>query len=236
MSYTDSLLAPGERVVRRASQHPLVLVTGSGWAILAFVIAAALLLVRASVLGANPILDVLGYLTLALVVFGVVTFGWHVLRFVTEEIAITSLRFVRAGGVVNKRASDASLGQVTDAVLTEPFLGRLLGFGNLDVVTASSIGVQRLAMVRDAKGFKLALIEAKHELALQIARPTMPAIRVAPTQVPAAGAQPAPSGSTPPMALAEVVAELRRLADEREAGEIDEATFEQRRRDLLGRI
>jgi uncharacterized membrane protein YdbT with pleckstrin-like domain len=168
------------------------------------------------------------------VVFGVVTFGWHVLRFVSEEIAITSLRFVRAGGVVNKRASDASLAQVTDAVLTEPFLGRLFGFGNLDVVTASSIGVQRLPMVRDAKGFKLALIEAKHELALQIARPTMPAIRVAPTL--AAGAQPAHSGSTPPMAPAEVVAELRRLADERQAGEIDEATFEQRRRDLLGRI
>ncbi len=72
MSYTDSLLAPGERIVRRASQHPLVLVTGSGWAILAFVVAGALLLVRARVQGSNPILDVLGYLTLALVLFGVV--------------------------------------------------------------------------------------------------------------------------------------------------------------------
>ena len=140
----------------------------------------------------------------------------HVLRFLTDEVAITSLRFVRAGGIVNKRASDASLAQVTDAVLTEPFLGRLLGFGTLDVVTASTIGVQRLPMVRDAKGFKLALIEAKHELALQIARPTMPAIRMAGTPAPDAGG-PAPDAGgpapapipLPPMAPADVVAALR---------------------------
>lgn len=236
MSYTDSLLAPGERIVCRASQHPLVLVTGSGWAIFAFVVAGALLLVRARVQGSNPILDVLGYLTLALVLFGVVSVTLHVLRFLTDEVAITSLRFVRAGGIVNKRASDASLAQVTDAVLAEPFLGRLLGFGTLDVVTASTIGVQRLPMVRDAKGFKLALIEAKHELALQIARPTMPAIRMAGTLPPDAG-DPAPAPiALPPMAPADVVAALRLLADQRDAGEIDEAGFDERRRDLLGRI
>jgi hypothetical protein len=243
MSYTDSLLAPGERIVRRASQHPLVLVTGSGWAIFAFVIAGALLLVRARVQGSNPILDVLGYLTLALVLFGVAAFTLHVLRFMTDEVAITSLRFVRAGGIVNKRASDASLAQVTDAVLGEPFLGRLLGFGTLDVVTASTIGVQRLPMVRDAKGFKLALIEAKHELALQIARPTMPAIRMAGSPAPDAGGSASDAGGPasapvplPPMAPADVVAALRLLADQRDAGEIDDAAFDERRRDLLDRI
>jgi hypothetical protein len=236
MSYTDSLLAPGERIVHRASQHPLVLVTGSGWAIFAFVIAGALLLVRASVQGSNPILDVLGYLTLALVLFGVVSVALHVLRFLTDEVAITSLRFVRAGGIVNKRAADASLAQVTDAVLTEPFLGRLLGFGTLDVVTTATIGAQRLPMVRDAKAFKVALIEAKHELALQIARPTMPAIRMPATVAPDAGG-PAPAPiPPPPMAPADVVAALRLLADQRDAGEIDEVGFDERRRELLGRI
>ncbi|HEY4190309.1 MAG TPA: PH domain-containing protein [Candidatus Limnocylindrales bacterium] len=237
MSYTDSLLTPGERVVRRASQHPLLLVARSGWAILAFVVAGVLLFLRAAVSGANPILGALGYLTLALVVFGVVDVTWHVLRFISDEIVITSLRFVRASGVVNKRASDASLAQVSDAVLTEPFLGRILGFGDLHVVTASTIGVQRLAMVRDAKAFQLALIEARHELALQIARPTMPAIRVAaagPTNLPVAAE--VPSTPQPPLAPAEVVAELRRLADQRAAGDIDDAAFDARRRDLLGRI
>jgi hypothetical protein len=161
----------------------------------------------------------------------------------TDEVAITSLRFVRAGGIVNKRASDASLAQVTDAVLGEPFLGRLLGFGTLDVVTASTIGVQRLPMVRDAKGFKLALIEAKHELALQIARPTMPAIRMAGSPAPDAGGSASDAGGPasapvplPPMAPADVVAALRLLADQRDAGEIDDAAFDERRRHLLDRI
>ena len=80
--------------------------------------------------------------------------------------------------MVNKRASDASLAQVIDAVLTEPVMGRLLGFGDLEVRTASGMGVDRLRMVRDAKAVKKALIEAKHELELQHARPTMPPIRV----------------------------------------------------------
>jgi hypothetical protein len=38
------------------------------------------------------------------------------------------------------------------------------------------------------------------------------------------------------MAPADVVAALRLLADQRDAGEIDGAGFDERRRDLLGRI
>ena len=128
--------------------------------------------------------------------------------------------------MVNKRASDASLAQVTDAILTEPVLGRVLGFGNLDVVTASGIGVDRLRMVRDAKAVKKALIEAKHELELQLARPTMPPIRI-----------PTPGAATPPpMAPQDVVAGLRQLADQSAAGEIDLATYEARRQELLARL
>ena len=41
MSYADSLLAPGERIVRRAHQHWFVLVWRARWAILALLIAAA---------------------------------------------------------------------------------------------------------------------------------------------------------------------------------------------------
>ena len=226
MSYTDTLLAPGERIVRRAPQHWLVLVTGSGWAIVAFLVAGALLFIRAQVSGANPILGALGYVTLGLVVFGIATVARTVLRFTAEEVAITSHRFIHAQGVVNKRASDASLAQVTDAILTEPVLGRVLGFGNLDVVTASGIGVDRLRMVRDAKAVKKALIEAKHELELQLARPTMPPIRV-----PTPGAE-----APPPMAPQDVVAGLRQLADQSAAGEIDPATYEARRQELLARL
>ncbi len=105
-------------------------------------------------------------------------------------------------------------------------------------MTASTIGVQRLPMVRDAKGFKLALIEAKHELALQIARPTMPAIRVAATPAPDAGGpvRAAPDPARRRWRRQTWSRALRLLADQREAGEIDDAGFDERRRDLLGRI
>ena len=94
-------------------------------------------------------------------------------------------------------------------------------------------------MVRDAKEFKLALIEAKHELELQIARPTMPADpRRAERRCPARRrAIRAASETAPPMAPAEVG---RRAPPgwrtSARPARSTEATYEQRRRDLLGRI
>jgi Bacterial PH domain len=233
MSYTDSLLTPGERIVRRAPQHWLILVTRSGWALFAFLIAGVLLFIRAQVSGGNPVLGALGYLTLALVVFGIATVAWAVLRFRSEEVAITSHRFIHARGVVNKRASDASLAQVTDALLSEPFLGRLLGFGDMEVRTASSLGVDHLRMVRDANGVKKALVEARHELELQLARPTMPPIRFL---SPSASSPPPGTEVPPSMAPEDIVAGLRQLADQSAAGDIDPRTYEARRRELLARL
>ena len=94
--------------------------------------------------------EVLGWITFALAVFGAVGVGWGLLAFHSEEHVLTTRRIIHADGVVNKRASDTSLDRITDAVLTEPFLGRLLGYGDLRILTASTAANERLRLLRAA--------------------------------------------------------------------------------------
>ena len=101
--------------------------------------------------------------------------------------------------MINKRATDSSLEKINDAVLSESLFGRMFGFGDLDVLTASEEGIERLRMLRDAKDFKKAMIEAKHELEIEVARPVMPPIRSEPAPVAAAPVARAAPRPRPPL-------------------------------------
>jgi hypothetical protein len=204
MSYTDSLLASGERIVRRSRQHWFVMVWNARWAVVAVIAAIALLILRLLVSGSSVILDLLGYVTLALFVIGVVVIAWGWIRYRNEEFVLTSRRIIHVSGVVNKKASDSSLEMINDAVLRESVFGRIFGFGDLEVLTASEAGIDDLLMLHDAKAFKKAMIEAKHELALELERPTMPPIRGAqagPAPAPATGSGPTITGGEPDTAI-----------------------------------
>ncbi len=181
--------------MRRARQHWFVMVWRARWSIVALVAAVALLILRLAISGQGTILDILGYVTLILLVIGLVMLGWGWLQYQNEEFVITSRRIIHVSGVINKRATDSSLEMINDAVLTESMFGRMFGFGDLDVLTASETGIEKLRMLRDAKSFKKAMIEAKHDLAIEIERPTMPPIRA--TDGGGAGASAASESSRP---------------------------------------
>jgi hypothetical protein len=117
--------------------------------------------------------------------------------------------------VINKKTTDSSLEKINDAILTESVFGRMFGFGDLDVLTASEQGIERLRMLRDAKEFKIAMIEAKHELEIDISRPTMPPLRsepvpvaavAAPQAAPVAAPAPVPAPAPAPAAAASAAA------------------------------
>jgi hypothetical protein len=179
MSYADSLLVSGERILRRERQHWFVMVWNARYAVGALVLAGVLLAVRAVAGGSGPLLDLLGFLTLGLFVVGILFIGWSWLRYQNEEYVVTSRRIIHAEGVINKKATDSSLEKINDAILLESLAGRVFGFGDLDVLTASEIGIEKLRMLRDAKGYKKAMLEAKHDLELEYTRPVMPPLRAA---------------------------------------------------------
>jgi hypothetical protein len=259
MSYADSLLASGERILRRDRQHWFIFIGNARFGVLAVVAALLLLILRVVTGGSGTLMDLLGYLTLILFVGGLVMLGWSWLRYQNEEYVITSRRIIHADGVINKRASDSSLEKINDAVLNESIFGRIFGFGDLDIMTASEEGDERLRMLRDAKSFKKAMLEAKHDLEIEVTRPTMPALRSsdgprrAPDDVPQpGGAPPAPPVQPAPVAAAapttpaapppaavspdEVTEALGRLGELRDKGVVTPEEFEAKKRELLGRL
>jgi uncharacterized membrane protein YdbT with pleckstrin-like domain len=234
MGYTETLLASGERVVRVAHQHWFILVWRARWAVLGLIIALLLTVLRVINQDATGLLwDILSWASLVLVVIGVLNMLWGILKFRAEEYVITTRRIVHAEGVINKRATDSSLEKINDAVLVESLFGRIFGFGDLDVLTASETGIDKLRMLRDAKDFKKAMLEAKHELEIEISRPTMAPIR-APEPAPVAPAAPV---ATPEIDTAdEVAGALARLGDLRDKGIISPEEFEAKKAELLGRL
>jgi membrane protein YdbS with pleckstrin-like domain len=247
-NYAESLLAQGERVVRKAHQHWFVFTYNARWAILALLGALLLLIARVWLGDSGTLWQILSWVTLAVFVFGVLSFLWSILRYRNEEYLITNRRLIHVEGVINKKTTDSSLEKINDAVLTESVFGRMFGFGDLDVLTASEEGIERLKMLRDAKAFKKAMIEAKHELEVEVARPVMPPLRSEPAVAsPAPAFEPAPAAATAapaPVAAApapespadDIGDALARIADLKDRGLITPEEYAAKRAELLDRL
>jgi uncharacterized membrane protein YdbT with pleckstrin-like domain len=241
MGYSETLMASGETIVRRAHQHWFVLIANARMAILALLAAAFLMFIKVWSGGTGLFFDVMGWVVLILFVVGLVGIVWDVLGFRNQEYLVTTRRLIHAEGVINKKASDSSLEKINDAVLTESVFGRVFGFGDLEVLTASETGNENLRMLRDAKAFKIAMLEAKHALEIDLARPTAPAMRVpepaAAPPAPVAPAAPAPvAAHDNSMTADEVSAAIERLVDMRDRGLISPEEFEAKRTEMLARL
>jgi hypothetical protein len=246
MAYIDSMLASGEQPIKRDHQHWFVLAADARYGIAAIVLAVILLVLR-SVANTNGQFDaIVGWIVLALVVGGLAYIGWQILRWMNEEYVVTTRRVLQLEGVVNKRVLDSSLEKINDAVLTQSLFGRIFGFGDLDILTASETGISRLRMLRQADDFKRAMLEAKHELELELsgARPLpSPPLRasVAPSPAgpgPAPVATPAvaPAPARPEMTADELTRTLASLADLRDRGAISAEEYEAKKADILRRL
>ena len=247
MSYADGLLSTGERILYRNKQHPFVFIWGARYSILALVFAFLVLMVRNSV-GTGGINDtlanILGWATAILFFGGLAVAAWTVLRYINQEYVLTNRRVIQVEGVFNRNATDSSLEKINDAVLTQSIFGRIFGFGDLDILTASESGISRLRMLRQPDDFKRAMLDAKHDLELELsgARPLpSPALRAAaptPTAPPAASAAP-PSAAPAPgssMSADDVTRTLANLADLRDRGAISADDYEAKKAELLRRL
>ena len=231
-----------------------MLLADARYAILAWIAAALILILDNAIIGSNSSLagisQAVGWVVLALVIGGLLSFGWQVLRWQNELFVVTSRRVLQSEGVVNKRVVDSSLEKINDAILSESIFGRIFGFGDLEILTASESGISLLRMLPHPDQFKRAMLDAKHELEIELsgARPLpSPAIRAAapqPTPVgPAAAPVSAPANpaaaTTPPasaMSADDVTRTLASLADLRDRGAISPEEYEAKKAELLGRL
>jgi hypothetical protein len=242
-SYSESLLAPGETVVHRSHQHWLSLILDSRiaivlWAIVVGAVAVGFLPVFNSGLIAQALLALEG----VALVLGIIVVAWRWWNWRQEEYLITNRRLLKVTGVINKRSGDSSLEKINDAILEENLIGRMLGYGDLDILTAADVAVDKYRMLKDAKDFKKAMLQAKHALESGIGysdglrAPGVPGTAPAPAPgAPVAPPTPAPLAD-PVDTAEEVTASLARLAELRDKGAITAGEYEVKKRELLGRL
>jgi uncharacterized membrane protein YdbT with pleckstrin-like domain len=227
MSYVDRLLAPGETVVLRTRRHWVVLLSWVGSAL----VLVALGLVMASLFGLRS-WELAGagagaWLGIVLALFGVAVAipGW--LRWANEVYLVTDRRVIQAEGVFRKQALDSSLAKVNDVRLVQTVAGRLLGYGTLEVITASDTGINRLEFLPRPLAFKKAMMGAAAETGVREGSAIAPAV-----------GQPPAATSTAPESLGRRTAadRLAELDELRKRGLLSEEEYRSKREEILRQL
>ena len=161
--YADRLLADGERVALRGRQHVLATIIEARipWAM--FVLAIVLLLLDLQ-LEPSIVRDLFGWLGLALLVIGLGWLAYVYIEWYSQDYLVTNRRVIKVEGILSKRSADSSLEKINDAVLSQSLLGRMLGYGDLDIMTAAEESVDRYRMLSQAQTFKRTMLDEKHNL------------------------------------------------------------------------
>jgi uncharacterized membrane protein YdbT with pleckstrin-like domain len=162
MGYVEGLLGANEQMVVKTRQHWLVLAS-SFLSNLAFALIIIIVSALATIFG-GVVLGPLPLLLLLLLILPVLAFLRVFLEWWNEEYIVTNRRVIQVEGVVNKHVIDSSLEKVNDVVLDQSYLGRLLNYGNVEILTASEIGVNKLHRIGDPVKFKTEMLNQKEAL------------------------------------------------------------------------
>ena len=232
--YADTLLADGERIALRRRQHFLATIVDgrAGWGLV--VLGILLVVVRSAWLtGSGPFEQIVGWGSLIALVVGLLILGKVYWSWYAQDYIVTNRRVLKVEGIINKRSADSSLEKINDAVLEQNLFGRIFGYGDLDILTAADVAIDRYRMLSGAPSFKKAMLDQKHSLELEVGRSMAPAMR-APSPTSAATPPAAPTARS--MSADEVTTALGNLADLRDRGAISPEEYEAKKAELLGRI
>jgi hypothetical protein len=206
MKYIDKMLATDERVVRVSHDHwiallPAILIDG-----IVSVAIVALAVVAMGLSGPLPALALL----LILIPLGHLL--WRIWVWWSKQYVITNRRIIQISGMLNKRVSDTLLEKINDIVTEQSAMGRLFGFGDLEIIAGSESGIDVFYRLADPVGFKRGILDQ---------------------QVPG-GSVPVESSDEEGIdSVPELIAELDEL---RKKGLLTDAEFEEKKRKLLDRI
>jgi uncharacterized membrane protein YdbT with pleckstrin-like domain len=142
-----------------------------------------------------------------------------------ERYIITNRRVMEVRGTINKNVRDSALEKVNDVELNQSIVGRVLGYGTVDVITGSDIGANEFRRISNPVRFKREMLNAKESYRMadtdaeeEIQRPP--------------AAQP---GDVDPTKndIPDLIAELDEL---RQKGIISEEEFQAKKTELLARL
>jgi hypothetical protein len=178
--YADSLLTQGEQIVLRSRQHWLALLSKARDALLLWLLGIALIIVVIFFNIAPGLLrDVISVAIIVVFALGLIIFIYRLWQWWAQDYVITNRRLLKVTGILNKRSADSSLEKINDAILSQSIWGRMFNFGNLEILTAADMAVDRYYMLNAPKEFKKVMLTQKHALETEYTygRPPSPPLR-----------------------------------------------------------
>ncbi|HEU5204593.1 MAG TPA: PH domain-containing protein [Candidatus Limnocylindrales bacterium] len=226
MNELDKNLLSGEQVIFETRKHWFSPVRTSLIAILILIGALALRWFAPEgqrVLGfIGSLMDLAG---IVLLIAGIAWVGYNVAEFLSAHFGVTNMRVLRYEGLLRRSSSETMLSTLTDVRLDEPALGRMLGFGNLRILTASgAAGEDEFKTVARAKELRTAIQEQKAAM-LTGGTATPPAT---PDVVVPATPPPAPANDT--------ASSLAAIDNLRAQNLISDEEYQAKRNEILGRL
>ncbi|MCS6908223.1 MAG: PH domain-containing protein [Anaerolineales bacterium] len=161
-SYLQRLLGENEKIIFTTRQHWFILARNillEALLILGIFIASVLLIVLLGIAAALVI--PIGFLIMLL---PVISLALDVAKWSSSQYVITNRRVIQIAGIFNKSTEDSSLEKVNDVRMVQSFLGRLFNYGDIEIMTASELGVNKFRRIAKPIEFKTAMLNAKEKL------------------------------------------------------------------------
>ena len=202
--FTQSMLGENERIVLVTRQHWFVLFSS----ILLEIVVTIGVIVAISVAASNSSWAAYAFL----LVFIPLTSMLHdILVWKNREYIVTNRRVIQFSGVINKSVVDSSLEKVNDVRMSQSFFGRMFDYGDVEIMTASELGVNVFKRIADPVQFKTAMLNAREKLGYE-----------------GLGSHGPHADNIPAM-----IAELDEL---RKKGVVTEAEFQSKKKELLAKM
>jgi len=156
-TYIQSLMGQNERTILVTRQHWFVLFSN----ILLEILLTLLLVVAVSAATAFYPLAAVGFILVLVPLGGMLR---DILIWYNREYIVTNRRVIQIAGVFSKDVVDSSLEKVNDVKMSQSFWGRTFDYGDIEILTASELGVNVFNRIGDPVKFKTAMLNAKEKL------------------------------------------------------------------------
>lgn len=160
MGYIESLLAANEEIVMQTRQHWIVWAKSCLFNAILFIVIFVLAVLATLSTG------LIGIVIALLTLIPIGAFLRTYLAWWNEEYLVTNRRVIQSEGIINKRVIDSSLEKINDVMLGQSFLGRMLDYGNIEILTASEGGVNKLYNIAAPVRFKTEMLNQKEALGM----------------------------------------------------------------------
>jgi hypothetical protein len=184
-----------------------------------FIVGGILILGIAAVMMTHPEIQSMGWIAVLIALIPLFEVIRVLLDWLNERYIITNRRVMEVTGIINKHVRDSALEKVNDVDLKQSVVGRMLGYGTVQIITGSDIGINRFHRISNPVRFKREMLNAKEHLQGSELAEELGAV-----------------GTPTPKQNAEIPDLIAELGELRQKGIITEEEFQAKKKQLLDRL